>query len=157
MKEFDYYIFIDYSVDIIGYSIIEKKKLFELIPYISKFTHYKDVKNKSSYTRAIKRIIEKSKVLEYFNKYKIRKMRENMEIYMDVFEFVKNHNNCIIFISIDDHEYSNFQKFVHIIEGSKTIVKPESKLIKGTPEYRASLVLDTLLNLERLKNVRNKN
>jgi len=78
-------------------------------------------------------------------------MRQNMEIYMDVFDFIKKHKNCIIFISIDDHEYANFKKFVKIVESDKTVVKPESKLVKNTPEYRASLVLDTLLNIERLK------
>ena len=151
MKEFDYYIFIDYSVNLIGYSIIERVKLMELIPKISKFTHYKKVKNKSSYIHAIKEIIEKNKIKEFFIKYKIKEMHQNMDIYFEVFEFLKQHFNCIIFISIDDHEYSNFEKFVKIIDGNKTIVKPESKLIKNTPEYRASLVLDTLLNIERLK------
>jgi len=31
MKEFDYYIFIDYSENLIGYSIIENKKLKNLL------------------------------------------------------------------------------------------------------------------------------
>ena len=74
-----------------------------------------------------------------------------MEIYLDVLAFLKQHNNCIIFISVDNHEYSNFKKFVKIIDGEKTVVKQESQLLKGTPEYQASLVLDTLLNLERLR------
>jgi len=74
-----------------------------------------------------------------------------MEIYLDVFEFLKNHSNCIIFISIDNHEYSNFIKFVKIIEGNKVVIKKESQLLKGTSEYQASLVLDTILNIERLK------
>ena len=151
MKEFDYYIFIDYSVNLIGYIIIENKKLFELIPRISKFTHYKEVKNKSSYISSIKEVIRKKEVINYFVKHKIKEMRQNMDIYLEVFDFLKKHSNCIIFISIDDHEYSNFEKFVRVIDGNKTIVKPESKLIKNTPEYRTSLVLDTLLNIERLK------
>ena len=78
-------------------------------------------------------------------------MRQNMDICLEVFDFIKNHSNCIIFVSIDDHEYPNFKKFIKIIDESKTVVKPESKLIKNSPEYRASLVLDTLLNIERLK------
>jgi hypothetical protein len=40
---------------------------------------------------------------------------------------------------------------VNIVDGENVIIKQESELIKGTPEYRASLVLDTLLNIERLK------
>jgi len=41
MKEFDYYIFIDYSENLIGYNIIEKEKLKNLLPKISKLKHYK--------------------------------------------------------------------------------------------------------------------
>ena len=156
MKEFDYYIFIDYSVNIIGYSIIERRKLLELIPKISKFSHYKELKHKSSYIHSIKAIIEKNKVKDFFIKHKFKAMRQNMDIYLEVFDFIKKHQNCIIFVSIDDHEYPNFEKFVKIVDGSKTIVKPESKLIKNTPEYRASLVLDTLLNIERLNNENKK-
>ena len=152
MKKFDYYIFIDYSVNIIGYVIIDEKKLFELVPLISKFSHYKDLKHKNTYIHSIKKIISKNNILDFFVKHKIKEMRQNMEIYMDVFDFIKKHDNCIIFISVDDHEYSNFKKFVKIVDGTKTVIKPESKLVKNTPEYRASLVLDTLLNIERLKN-----
>ena len=152
MKKFDYYIFIDYSVNIIGYVIIDERKLFELVPLISKFSHYKDLKNKNTYIHSIKKIISKNNILDFFVKHKIKEIRQNMEIYMDVFDFIKKHDNCIIFISVDDHEYSNFKKFVKIVDGTKTVIKPESKLVKNTPEYRASLVLDTLLNIERLKN-----
>jgi len=151
MKEFDYYIFIDYSVNLIGYSIIERKKLFDLVPNISKFSHYKDLKNKTHYIHSINDIIRKKGILDFFIKTKIREIRHNMEIYLDVLDFIKKHFNCIIFISVDDHEYSNFEKFVKVVDGNKTIVKPESKLVKNTPEYRASLVLDTLLNIERLR------
>ena len=150
MKEFDYYIFIDYSENLIGYNIIEKERLKELIPKITKFAHYKDLKHKPAYLHSIKRVIDKNKVIDFFVKHKIKEMRKNMEIYLDVFDFLKKHENCIIFISIDNHEYSNFNKFVKIMEGNKTVVKQESQLIKGTSEYQASLVLDTLLNIERL-------
>lgn len=151
MKEFDYYIFIDYSENLIGYFIIERSKLKELLPKISKFAHFKELKHKSSYIHSIKKIIETKKVLSYILKLKIREIRQNIEIYLEVFEFIKKHLNCIIFVSVDNHEYSNFEKFVKIVDGNKTVVKKESQLIKGTPEYRASLVLDTLLNIERLK------
>ena len=152
MNEFDYYIFVDYSVNLIGYLIIENKKLKELLPKISKFAHYKDLKHKSLYIHAIKKIIEKESILSYFIKYKIREMRQNMEIYLDVLAFLKQYDNCIIFVSVDNHEYPNFRKLVRVADGQKTVVKKESEIIKGTPEYRASLVLDTLLNIERLKN-----
>jgi hypothetical protein len=151
MKEFDYYIFIDYSENLIGYLIIENKKLKELIPGISKFSHYKELRCKSLYIQSIKAVIEKNKILTFFIKHKIKKMKNNIDIYLEVFDFIKKHTNCIIFVSIDDHEYSNFEKFVKIIDVNKTIVKPESKLVRNTPEYRVSLVLDTLLNIERIK------
>jgi len=151
MKEFDYYIFIDYSENLIGYSIIENNKLKELLPKISKFAHYKELKHKQAYIHSIKKIIEKNKIIDFFLKHKIREMRQNLEIYSEVLEFLKKHDNCIIFISIDNHEYSNFQKLVKVIDRERTVVKRESELIIGTPEYQASLVLDTLLNIERLK------
>ena len=78
-------------------------------------------------------------------------MRQNLEIYSEVLEFLKKHDNCIIFVSIDNHEYSNFQKLIKIIDKERVVVKQESELIIGTIEYQASLVLDTLLNIERLK------
>ena len=151
MKEFDYYIFIDYSGNLIGYSIITKEKLKELLPKLSKFAHFRRLKYKSSYAHSIKKIIEKEKIIFYFVKHKIKEMRQNMEIYSDILEFLKKHDNCIIFISIDNHEYPNFQKLVRIVDGDKVVIKKESQLVKGTPEYRVSLVLDTLLNIERLK------
>ena len=151
MKEFYYYIFINYSKNLIGYSIIEKVKLKELIPKISKFDHYKELKNKSTYIHSIKKIIEKEKILSYFLRHKINSRRDNMGIYLSVLEFLKKHLNCIIFISVDNHEFPKFKKLVYISDISKTIVKRESELVKGTPEYKASLVLDTLLNIERLK------
>ena len=39
-----------------------------------------------------------------------------------------------------------------IINGENIVVKQESELIYGTPEYIVSLVLDNLLNIERLEN-----
>ena len=40
-KDYDYYIFVDYSEDLIGYNIIEQKKIIELLPKILRFEHYK--------------------------------------------------------------------------------------------------------------------
>ena len=41
-KQFDYYVFIDYSENLVGYSIIEKNKMIELLPKISRFKHYRE-------------------------------------------------------------------------------------------------------------------
>ena len=38
-KDYDYYVFIDYSENLVGYSIIEQKKIFELLPKKKKFEH----------------------------------------------------------------------------------------------------------------------
>ena len=152
MKEsnFDYYIFIDYSENLIGYNIIEKDKINELITKITKFSHYKDLKHKSAYIHSINKIIDKNNILSYILKIKIREMRQNLEIYSDVLDFIKKHDNCLILVSVDNHEYPNFRKLVKIVDGQKTKVVQESDLKKDTVEYRLSLILDTLLNIERL-------
>ena len=38
-EEFDYYIFMDYSENLIGYIIINKEKIKELLPKIIKLKH----------------------------------------------------------------------------------------------------------------------
>ena len=131
MKEFDYYIFIDFSENLIGYNIIEKQKLKELLPKILRFRHYKEVGNKKLYLKNIRRTIKKENIKSLFLKLKIK--------------------NCIIFISVDNRQYSAFRKMVDIVDGKNVIVKQESELVKGTPEYQASLVLDNMLNAVRLK------
>ena len=78
-------------------------------------------------------------------------MCSNMDIYSDILEFLKKHENCIIFISIDNRQYTAFRRLINIVEGERVIVRQESELIEGTPEYQVSLVLDNLLNIERLK------
>lgn len=150
-KQFDYYIFIDYSENFLGYFIIEKEKINEFIPKISKFSHYKELKHKKAYLHSIKKIIEKNEILSYSLKTKIRKTGDTPEIYSDILEFLKKHDNCLIFISVDNKQYSNFERLVKIIDGSNTKVVRESNLKKDTFEYQISLVLDTLLNMERLK------
>lgn len=151
-KEFDYYIFIDYSEELIGYLIINKEKIKEFIPKISKFAHYKEIKHKSAYIRSIRKVIEKNSVLSYTARMKIKRTRDTPEIYSDILEFLKEYNNCIIFISVDNKQYSNFERLVKIIDGSNATIVKESELKKGSAEYRISLVLDTLLNIQRLKN-----
>ena len=151
MKEFDYYIFIDFSENLIGYSIIERSKLKELLPKILRFRHYKDAKNRKLYFKNANNTIKRDNPQSSFLKLKIKGMHKNMEIYLDVLEFLKKHENCIIFISIDNRQYSAFKKMVNIVDGEKVIVKQESELIKGTPEYQVSLVLDNILNIERLR------
>ncbi|MBI2452278.1 hypothetical protein HYV50_04360 [Candidatus Pacearchaeota archaeon] len=151
MKEFDYYIFIDYSENLIGYSIIENKKLKELLPKISRFRHYRSARNRKLYLKNIKKTLERDNIKSSFLKLKIKGRHKNMEIYLDVLEFLKKHENCIIFISIDNKQYFTFRKMLGIADGANVIVKKESELIEGTSEYKVSLILDNLLNIERLE------
>ena len=150
-KEFDYYIFIDYSENYLGYLIIEKERIKEFLPKISKFAHYRELKHKKAYLNSIRKIVDKNNVCSHFCKLKIRKTEATPEIYSDILEFLKEHNNCLIFISVDNKQFVNFKKLVNIVDGKNTKVIKEGQLKKHTPEYKISLVLDTLLNLTRLK------
>ena len=80
LKEFDYYIFIDYSENLIGYNIINKDKMKKLLPKISRFRHYKDSKNKKIYLKNIKKI-KRENIKSYFLKLGIKEMYKNTEIY----------------------------------------------------------------------------
>lgn len=150
MKEFDYYVFIDYSEKLIGYSIIEKDNLKKLLPRILRFRHYREAGNRKIYLKNVNKTFKRDNIKSYFLKVKIKEMRKNMEIYLDVLEFLKKHENCIIFISVDNRQYPAFRKMINIVDGEDVVVKQESELVKGTPEYQVSLVLDNLLNIERL-------
>jgi hypothetical protein len=151
MEEFDYYMFIDYSENLLGYNILEYSKIKELLPKISKIKHYKDIKQKREYVRSIRKIFEKNKVLDYFLKAKIREIMQTPEIFSDIAEFLRCNSNCLVFISVDNKQYSNFERFVKVIDGASTKIVKESELKKDSKEYKISLVLDNWLNLERLK------
>ena len=150
-RQFDYYIFIDYSEDLIGYMIIAQKKIKELLPYILRFKHYRKTRDKKLYLKNVKHLFKREKLLQYFVQHKIRETRENMEIFLDIGEFIKKHANCLIFASVDNHQYDNFQNFVKIVDGKNIEVIQESELKVGTVEYQISLILDNWLNIERLR------
>ncbi len=150
MKEFDYYIFIDYSENLIGYNIIHKERVKELLLKTNKFGHYREARNKDLYIKNVRNTFKREKLQRYFIKGKIRNLSDNIGIFMDVGEFIKEHNNCIIFLSVDDKQYSAFNKFVKIIGGNIKVFK-ESQLKRKTIEYSLSLILDNWLNAERLK------
>lgn len=151
MSKFDYYIFIDYSENLLGYMIVDDDKIPEFIPKISKFAHYRDLKHRDQYIKSIKKRIKKDKILSYTLKTKIKKLTENLEIYSDILSFLKEHDNCLIFISVDNKQYINFKKIVDVIDGKNIKIVQESRLKRDSDEYRMSLVIDTLLNIERLK------
>ena len=152
MNKFDYYIFIDYSGNLLGYGIIETDKIPEILPLITRFRHYRDSKKRKLYLKNVKNTIKKDKIKTFFYKIKVREIRLTPEIYADIAAFIKNHENCLIFISVDNTQYKNFKKFVEILDGDNILVRKESDLKKGSKEYMLSLVVDNLLNIERGKN-----
>ena len=151
-KEFDYYIFVDYSENYLGYLIIERERIKEFMPRISKFAHYRELKHKTAYLKSIRKIVDKNNVCSHLCRLKVRKTDATPEIYSDILEFLKEHDNCLVFICVDNKQFTNFEKLVKIIDGRNIKIIKESELKKDTSEYRISLVLDTLLNLARLKN-----
>ena len=151
-KEIDYYIYIDYSKNLIGYSIIERGKIKELLPKISKLEHYKNLKYKNQYISSMKKRFKKENIKDLLLEWKIKEMRLNLDIFIDVAEFIKKKDNCIIFISVDDNQYKSFMKFFELVPHQKhIIIIKESNLKKGSVEYKLSLIIDTLLNIERRK------
>ncbi len=149
-REFDYYIFVDYSENLIGYLILRKENLRDCLSKISRFRHYREAKKRKLYLKNVKKTFNKKEVLKCFLKKKIRNVLETPEIFTDIAEFLKK-NKELIFVSVDDRQYPNFEKFVKIIDGENVNVVKESKLRKNTPEYQINLVLDTWLNIERVK------
>jgi len=150
-KEFDYYIYIDYSENLIGYNIIEKDKIKELLLKISKLKHYKNLKYKREYLNSMKKLFVRNKIESYLLKHKIRKMRDNLEVYTDIIDLIKKEKDKIIFISVDDKQYKRFKKLIKNLDVTNVKIEKEGKLKKDSAEYRMSLIIDTKLNLERRK------
>jgi len=150
-KEFDYYIFIDYSENLIGYVILSKEQIKECMPRISKFKHYKELKNKGLYLKSMKNLFEKNNLLKGLLGHRITELRQNIELCSEVLDFCKNKPESNIFISVDDRQYEGFMKLIKIIEGKRLTIIREGKLKRHTIEYKSSLIIDTLLNIKRMK------
>ncbi len=147
----DYYIYLDYSEMLVGYAIIEKEQIPLLLPKITKLHHYKDIKNKKSYIKSIKNIFEKNRVEEHLLKCKIKELKDNVSIFVDVIDFIQKYDNCKIFTSIDDNQFNAFVRLLNMIPHKENIIiVKESNLKKGSIEYKLSLIIDTKLNIERL-------
>jgi len=149
--QFDYYIFIDYSKNLIGYNILEKSRIKELLPKLSKFKHYRGLKGRKNYLKHVKNTIKQHKIRSYFEKTKVMGLKENIELFAEVLKFVKNKKNCSFFISVDDYQYRNFRKLADVLDGSSNQIVKESKLKHFFNEYKLSLVIDNILNIERMK------
>ncbi len=150
-KEFDYYIFIDYSESFIGYIIIEKNDIKDCLSKISRFRHYRKAMKRKLYLKNAKKTFIKKRLLNCFMKKKVRNVLETPEIFTDIAEFLKKNKDSSIFISVDNRQYPNFEKFVKIIDGKNVKVIKESELKENTNAYRINLILDTWLNIERMK------
>jgi hypothetical protein len=150
-KGFEYYIFIDYSENLIGYIILEGSEIDNCLSKISKFKHYKELRHKKQYLRAMKKLFAKNKILEHVEKHKITELRRNIELCSEVFDFCKKKPNSKVFISVDDRQYRGFMKLAKMIDGKGRVIVKEGKLKKGSKGYKLSLIIDTLLNLKRIK------
>ena len=150
-KKIDYYIFIDYSNDLIGYNIVEYGKLHLILPQIIKFRHYKEERHKRTYILKIKREIKNSNLTNLLLKQKISPIKDNLLIFAEVIEFIKKYDNCLIFMSVDNNQFNAFIRLLGIIpHKDHVIVRKESELKRNSPEYQLSLIMDTMLNIERV-------
>ncbi|MAH47595.1 hypothetical protein CMI37_17370 [Candidatus Pacearchaeota archaeon] len=150
-EEFDYYIFVDYSENLIGYIIVDKEKIEELLLKITKLKHYTKLKYKRQYLNSMKKLFRKNKILDSVDRHKIIELRQNIEICSDIFDFCKNKTDSKIFISVDDRQYNGFMRLAKILAGERFKIIKEGKLKKGSEEYKMNLIIDTLLNLRRRK------
>ncbi len=153
-KFYDYYIFVDYSEGFVGYSIINQNKIFELLLKISRFKHYREQRNKSVYLGHIKSTMKKERLYSFFERLKILKANSNLDLFLEIFDFLKKVDNSFVFLCIDDYQFKKFKKLFCLVNCERVDIKKESELKKGTPEYKVSLVIDNLLNIERRKSIK---
>lgn len=147
----DYYIYLDYSGELVGYNIIEKEKVDLILPKIVKFRHYKEERHKKIYLYKIKREIKNSNLTSLLLKQKIKHLKDNLILFAEIIEFIKKYDNCLIFISVDNNQFNAFIRLLNLISHKEhiTVVK-ESDLKRNSIEHRLSLIIDTMLNIERM-------
>ena len=147
----DYYIFIDYSSDLICYNIIEREKIPEILPKIAKFRHHKEERHKKIYLHKIKREIKISNLASLLLKQKIKHIKDNLILFAEIIDFVKNNENCIIFMSVDNNQFKAFTNLLNmILHKDHIIVRKESDLKRKSLEHQLNLIIDTMLNIERM-------
>ena len=151
-KEFDYYIFIDYSEELVGYIIVDKINIKNCLEKSSKLKHYSELRQKDLYLKSMKKLFDKNQLLNCLNKYRIAELRYSMEVCSEVLEFCNKKCESRIFISIDDRQYKGFMKILRALDGKRFTVSKEGKLKRNSKEHQLSLIIDTLLNLKRTKN-----
>ena len=153
MAKFDYYLFLDYSEELIGHIIISGNKVDFILPRISKFKHYKELNNKLAYLHSIKKVINSNKLVELIYEVKILPLRKSIELFSRILSFLHQNSGKRIFMSIDNNQFKSFSMVVKEFINNKNLkIVKEGELRKDTPEHKMSLVIDTLLNIERRKN-----
>jgi len=148
-EDFEYHIYLDYSERLVGYIIIHREKIRDLLPLITKLHHYKDIKYKKAYLQSVKKTLEKNRVADYLLKCRIKELKDNLSIFVEILDFVKKYENCRMFISIDDNQFIAFSRLLRMMQLNVATVN-ESRLKKGSVEHKLSLIIDTILNVERV-------
>ena len=146
---FEYHIYLDYSERLVGYTIVQREKIQDLLPLITKLHHYKDIKYKKAYIQSVKKVIEKNRIADYLLKFQIKELKDNLSMFVEILDFVKKREGSKIFISIDDNQLIAFSRLLGMMHLNVAAVK-ESGLKKGSVEYKLSLIIDTMLNIERV-------
>jgi len=92
-----------------------------------------------------------SNLISSILKQKIKHIKDNLLVFAEIIEFVRKNDNCLIFMSVDNNQYRAFMRLLEIIpHKDHIIVRKESDLKRNSPEYRLSLIIDTMLNIERM-------
>ncbi len=99
----------------------------------------------------MKKLFDKSDILNTILRHKITELRQNIEVCSEIFDFCKKKTESKIFISVDDRQYKGFMKIASIIDGKRFKIVKEGQLKNGSEEYQMSLIIDTLLNLKRTR------
>lgn len=150
MKEFDYYVFIDYSESLIGYIIIEKSKIKEILSKTTKLRHYKKVRHDKKYLAAVKRDFENKEIEKLLFKCRIKKMIANIELFSEILEFLIKNKEKKMLVSVDDNFYIYLLKYIsQIISRENLSIVRESKLKPYSIEYKLNLIIDNLLAIKR--------
>ena len=99
----------------------------------------------------IKKIIKKTEIVNLLYKQKILHLKDNISIFLEVLEFVKKHDNCAIFLSVDNNQFNAFTRLMAMVPHQQHVrIAKESDLKEGSAEYKLSLIIDNMLTIERL-------
>jgi len=75
-------------------------------------------------------------------KCRIKELKDNLSIFVEILDFVKKHDDCSIFMSIDNNQYVAFIKLFGMIPHKDNVkIVMESDLKKGSVEYKLSLII----------------